>query len=142
MQAEAQTTTQVPIAEDFMTRDLVCVEPETHLYDAINILSRHSISGAPVVSYEHRRRRLVGILSEKDCLSILSNEAFYVQEPVGTVSEYMSKKIVRIPPNMDLFTVASLFMTHPFRRLPVVDQGFLVGQVSRIDVLRAGKPLW
>jgi CBS domain-containing protein len=50
---------------EYMTADLVCLTPDTDLAKAIDTLLQHRISGAPVVD---ERKRLVGILSEGDCL--------------------------------------------------------------------------
>jgi CBS domain-containing protein len=49
----------------------------------------------------------------------------------------MSREPLNIPPDMSLFTVAHEFVSRRVRRFPVVENGFLIGQVSRRDALRA-----
>ncbi|MFH1924326.1 MAG: CBS domain-containing protein [Planctomycetota bacterium] len=120
-------------AEDYMVKELVTVCPETDAYDAIGLLLKHRISGMPVVD---EAGNLVGILSERDCLKTLL-EAQYHNLPTALVKDLMSTGATTITPDTDILKVADLFLNERFRRLPVVDKGRLVGQISRRDVLRA-----
>jgi len=120
-------------AEDCMVRDLVTVQPETDSYAAIGLLLKHRISGMPVVD---KAGNLVGILSERDCLKTLLG-AQYHNLPTALVKDLMSTEVQTISPDTDILKIAELFLHERFRRLPVVDKGRLVGQVSRRDVLRA-----
>lgn len=124
-----------PIVEDYMAKDLLTLSPETDIYDAVSFLLKHKISGAPVVNKE---KNMVGILSEKDCLRLLTR-GVNNKAPQGPVSSFMTKNVVTIPPNMDIYYAAGIFMKNYYRRLPVVENGKLVGQISRRDLLRAIK---
>ncbi len=120
--------------EDCMVRKLVTVSPETDAYEAIDCLLRHRISGMPVVDDSGR---LVGVLSERDCMKTLSN-AQYHNLPPALVRDLMSTAMCTVPPDLGLLEVAELFVRRRHRRLPVVDaDGKLVGQISRHDVLQA-----
>lgn len=125
----------LPLASEFMTREreLVTVHPETSAYDAIVLLLKHQISGMPVVDAEGH---LVGILSEKDCLKTLV-DAKYHDLPTASVKDLMSDTPQVVSPDTDILQVAEIFLNNRFRRLPVVDDGELVGQISRRDVLRS-----
>ncbi len=123
----------LPLASEFMTRELVTVHPETSAYDAIVLLLKHQISGMPVVDAEGH---LVGILSEKDCLKTLV-DAKYHDLPTASVKDLMSGTPQVVSPHTDILQVAEIFVRNRFRRLPVVDGGELVGQISRRDVLRS-----
>jgi len=116
-----------------MVKELVTVHPETDAYDAIGLLLKHQISGMPVVDPSGK---LVGILSERDCLKTLL-EAQYHNLPTALVKDLMSTEPTTITPDTDILKVAEIFLNKRFRRLPVVDKGQLVGQISRRDVLRA-----
>ena len=59
-------------AADIMTRSVVTLSPDMDIYGAVQLLLKKEISGAPVVSPEGR---LVGVLSEKDCLKVLAGGA-------------------------------------------------------------------
>lgn len=49
----------------------------------------------------------------------------------------MSREVQTVDPETDVFRVADMFLSRSFRRLPVVENGRLIGQVSRRDVLNA-----
>jgi CBS domain-containing protein len=57
------------------------------------------------------------------------------------VGDYMDREAKTISPNVDLLSIAQTFLNSPYRRLPVVDRGRLVGQVSRRDLLNAAAAL-
>jgi CBS domain-containing protein len=121
-----------------MATNLLTLEPGTPIFKAIHLLLKNRVSGAPVVD---EAGRLTGVLSEKDCLAIFANEAFFSQGAGGRVEDYMSQNLVTIDPDDDVFKAADIFLKNSFRRLPVVDDGNLVGQVSRRDVLMASLKL-
>ncbi|MFT5121464.1 MAG: CBS domain-containing protein [Kiritimatiellia bacterium] len=134
---ERAIMSKVPLAKEFMTRRIVTLHPDMDIYDAIRGLLKHHISGAPVVE----DGMLVGILSEKDCLNMFT-KSVYDTIPGGVVRDYMSKKIVSCNQDDDLFAVAGIFFKNSFRRLPVLENGKLIGLVSRPDVLKGSMELW
>jgi CBS domain-containing protein len=126
---------RVPTAREIMATSLVTFRPEMSIFNAIRILLQKQISGAPVVDADGV---MVGILSELDCLRVVSSDEFYAghQEEAGLVGDFMSSPGRTIPPEMGVYAIAHYFVTTSVRRLPVVEDGKLVGQVSRRDVLR------
>lgn len=126
---------QIPVVREFMATHLVTLRSDMSIFAAIDLLLKHQISGAPVVDAEDK---LVGVLSEKDCLRVIASGAFH-KTAGGEVSDYMSHEVLTVGPDDDVFHVADIFLTHSFRRLPVLDKGKLVGQVSRRDVLNASR---
>lgn len=120
---------------DYMNREAITLSPETNLFKAIDVLLAHRISGAPVVDAQGN---LVGVLSESDCLQGILNDAYY-EESCGTVASLMSKAVETIDADADILQAAEHFVTRSRRRLPVLEQGKLVGQISRRDLLRALK---
>ena len=122
------------LIRDVMTTGLVTLKPEAPIFQAITHLLKHNISGAPVTDSENK---LVGIISEKDCLRIFANEAFFSEGAGGHVKDFMTTKVSTIDPDDDVFAAADIFLKSSFRRLPVVEDGNLVGQVSRRDILGA-----
>jgi len=125
---------KVILVREVMATGLLTLKPDMPIFQAITLLLKNRVSGAPVVDDSNR---LVGVISEKDCLGVFANEAFFSQGSAGQVEDYMSKDIKTIDPDEDVFTAAELFLQNSFRRLPVVDNGNLVGQLSRRDVLIA-----
>jgi CBS domain-containing protein len=125
----------VPTAADIMTRDLVTFGPDEQIRTAIDQLLRYRISGAPVVG---EGRRLLGTLSEGDCLRAISAGS-YDGEPVKgeqLVRDLMNPAPLTITPSTDIYAITQTFVKNDVRRLPVVDDGRVVGQVSRRDVLK------
>lgn len=121
-------------AADIMTRDLVTVHPDTNVLEAVDRLLEHKISGAPVVD---ETGHLVGILSELDCVKHMCSRAMENLPPLE-VSELMTREVQTVTPDTNLLTLAHIFTTKRYRRLPVVDpQGHLLGQLSRRDLLKA-----
>lgn len=125
---------------DYMTRDVITFHPDQSIVEAMDSFLEKGISGAPVVD-DHGK--LVGIISEVDCLKIMVDEAYY-NLPHGkiTVAQYMSHKVATIPITSDILDVASKFLSTNYRRYPVIDDnGKLAGQISRRDVLQATRDL-
>lgn len=118
---------------DYMIRDMVTLTPETELLQAMNLLLEGGISGAPVID---AGGNLVGMLTQKDCLRAALN-ATYFQEWGRPVADYMSREVETLDADVDIVTATEIFLASPYRRFPVVDNGRLVGQISRSDLLRA-----
>lgn len=125
-----------PSVTDYMATKLVTFQPEMDIRLAIDTLLKKRISGAPVLNKEGE---LIGMLSEVDCIRILI-EAPYNQDPAHVrdkVQDYMSIKIKTISAEKNIFDAAHAFVHSGYKRLPVVEDKKLIGQISRVDVLRA-----
>ena len=117
--------------KDFMKRDLVTFTPETNVLAAIRVLLEKKISGAPVID---EKGWVVGMLSEYDCLQPNLQSSYH--NDVGTlVKDYMSKDVTTIKSHLSLTEAAQIFIDKGLRRLPVVENKKLIGQISRRDVL-------
>lgn len=135
--------------EDLMTREVATTSPETPLREAARLLAAAGISGMPVVDPEGT---VVGVLSEADILVKAGGEVpgnrllgWLLDADVGleekiraeTVGEAMSFPAVTISPDRPVHEAARLMSTEGINRLPVVDEGRLVGILTRADVVRA-----
>lgn len=121
-------------ARTFMTTRLVTLRPEMDVHDAVRLLLKHRISGAPVVD---GRGKYLGVFSEKCCMSVILDSA-YEQLPTHDVGSFMDTEAQTISPDTQLLSIAQLFLLTSYRRLPVVDEnGRLLGQISRRDVIKA-----
>ncbi|NWL79773.1 CBS domain-containing protein [Pseudomonas taiwanensis] len=120
---------------DCMTRHLVTFRSDTDLLLAIERLLEHRISGAPVVDSQGH---LIGMLSEGDCLrGILFGT--HDEAAIGSVSKCMSTRLETVSPDADIIDICQRFLRDKRQRFPVVEEGVLIGQVSRRDVLLAVK---
>ena len=122
------------LAKDIMATKLITLPPNIDVFDAIGLLLKHRISGAPVV--EPHDGHFVGMFSEKDCMQVIVKAA-YEQIPTSEVFAYVSTNVHTVNEETDLLTIAQIFRDNSFRRVPVVRDGKLVGQISRRDVLQA-----
>jgi CBS domain-containing protein len=121
--------------KDYMTSKLVTFHEKTNVVEAMGLLLKSKISGAPVVDDEGR---MVGILSEVDLMQVIVQDSYY-NESYGIVGDYMRSPVDSVDPEMDVYTLAEKFIKEHRRRYPVLLDGVLVGQVSRRDVLRAAQ---
>ena len=92
-------TARQPIVKDYMTTQLIKINENQPVYEAINTLLSNKISGAPIIDDDGK---LVGVLSEKDCLRIFANGSFHAL-PASNVSDYMSKIVTTVQPETDVF---------------------------------------
>lgn len=137
--------------EDVMTRDVVTVSPETSLRDVAALLSGRGISGAPVVDADGM---LLGVVSEGDILVreqgtrerrggllgwLLEPDDGWQQPKLAarTAGEAMSSPVVSVSPRVPVSRAAQIMVDENVNRLPVVDDGKLVGIVSRADLVRS-----
>ncbi|WP_207063710.1 CBS domain-containing protein [Motiliproteus sp. SC1-56] len=122
--------------QDYMTTKLVTFKPDTDLFEAINRLADSNISGAPVVD---ERGALIGMMSEVDCLKSILRYTYHNEEMGGKVGDFMTTDVETIAHDADIIALSEQFIAGKRRRLPVMNGGKLVGQISRKDVLRAVK---
>jgi CBS domain-containing protein len=122
-------------ARDLMATGLLSFRPEQTIMEAMAGLLKKGVSGGPVVD---REGRLLGVLSELDCLRVLASDEFYLedQEEGALVEKFMTECVLAVPPDLGIYAISHYFLTTPVRRLPVVEEGRVIGQVSRRDVLR------
>ncbi|BDC98302.1 CBS domain-containing protein [Persicobacter psychrovividus] len=119
----------------FMNKQLVSLSPIENAFDAMDFLLEKRISGAPVLD---DRGHMIGIITEKDFLKMILDRAYNNHPVRGTmVKDYMTTEITTVSPDMDLLDVAQMFLRSPYKRFPVVENGKLLGLVSRRDILKA-----
>ena len=145
---------------DIMNVKPVTVQAEASVSQAAAILRENKISGLPVLDGE----RLVGIVSESDLLRLLSVdeeegglwlpspfEIFEVpfrdlvkwermrsaldEIPKKKVSGVMSRNLHEVGPDDSIEEAAGIMTRHRINRLPVVEEGRLVGIVTRGDII-------
>jgi CBS domain-containing protein len=113
-----------------MTPDLLTVRPEASIAEAIETLLSKEISGLPVVDESDR---LVGVITEFALLAV----AYDQRVKNHTVSQHMTRDVITVDVNDPLSRVADVCIVHRVRRVPVMQNGRLVGLIARRDVLRA-----
>jgi CBS domain-containing protein len=121
------------LVKDHMSKNVVTLDPETEILKATHDLVQHDISGAPVLD---SHGRLVGVLTERDCMRV-AMQGDYHGTPAGLVKDFMSSDPQWVSPEQSILALADLFIKGRFHRYPVLDDGRLVGVISRRDVMQA-----
>ena len=115
-------------ARDIMKRGLVTVKRQTPLYRVMELLSENNITGLPVVDCD---MQLEGIVTEKDILGLLNDPD---AKPCN-VQDIMTKNVITFQQGDNLFDICHCLVNNSFRRVPILDQGQLVGIISRADII-------
>lgn len=118
---------------DIMTTDVLSVRTSSTIENAAGLLVQHGISGLPVTDEEGQ---IQGIVTDYSLLSMLFNPSIRTA-PVSTI---MTTPVVTVSVDESPSDVAEMLVRHSIRRVPVVEDGEIVGIVSRGNLIRgAGK---
>ena len=148
------------LIRDLMTPDPVTVRPETTVEEVARLLLAHRINGVPVVD---ENRRLLGVVTAADLVYRAADERLGPREscwkenfwvsflgPMGarrdkaeghTAAEVMTTEVHSVAPDMHPSIAARLMVDHHLTSLPVVEDGKVIGIISRIDLLSLLKEL-
>lgn len=140
-------------ARDIMTVGVATVRPDTTLEHAAHEMIQHGVSGLPVVN---DTGRILGIVTERDLLhrpelgtehrrprwlefwtSPTRRAEEYAREHGRKVEDVMSHEVVSVSPEAELGEVADLLERGGFKRLPVVENGKVVGIIGRANLVLA-----
>lgn len=116
---------------DLMNRRPLTIAPDIGVIVAMRQLLQKQVSAAAVVDASGT---LVGVISEADCLKGTLMGGYF--EEVGElVAERMTKEVCTVAPDTNLVDAAELMLRNKRRVLPVVDNGRVVGALSRSAVI-------
>ncbi len=143
-------------ARDIMQTDVVTIGPDATVRELADLLATSKISGVPVVDAEGA---VVGVVTEGDIVlqdaglhfphymqfldSIIYLESVSKFEErfrrtFGTkVADVMSTEVVSVAPDASIYDVATLMADRDVNRVPVLEEGRLVGIITRADVVQA-----
>lgn len=139
---------------DVMTREVATLAPEQTLEEAAQVLIKRGVSGVPVVN----GGKVVGMLSERDLLEtkVVPTPPRYLEllggiiylDDVGEfqrrlkktvavrVEEIMTRDVISLQADAPLEDAIRLVLEQGINRIPVLEDGRLVGIVTRNDILR------
>ena len=140
-------------AHQIMTRSVITIAPDATILEAAKTMLQHHVSGLPVVD---AAGALVGIVSEGDfirrseigtqrkrgrwlkfLLGAGATATDYVRENGRKVSEVMTVEPITVGEDATLEDIVNTMETNHVKRLPVMENGKLVGIVSRANLLQA-----
>jgi len=119
--------------KDAMSSDVKTATPSLSLADAAKLMKQEDVGSVPVVDGE----RLIGMLTDRDI--VVRGIADGSDPHAVTAGDIASRDIVTIRPDDDLDEALRLMAQHQVRRLPVVDDGHLVGVLAQADVAQEAK---
>lgn len=114
-----------------MVENIVTVTPNTTVKKAAQLMNKHEIGCVIVVN----KQKPVGIVTERDMINRVINKSINPQET--RVSTIMSQSLIDASPNMCAGDAAKLMLERNIKKLPVVENGHLVGLVSLTDLIRS-----
>ncbi len=142
-------------ASDIMETNIICINPETDITRAVEVLLNNHINGAPVVDNQDE---LVGILCQSDLIfqqkdlpippifTILDGiipltsskklEDDFHKISASKVSDAMVSTVTTVSPATPVSEIASLMVEKHFHTIPVVDNKKLVGIIGKEDILK------
>ena len=117
--------------KNLMSEDLITIDKDQNLSDALKLLRKHNVSRLPVTN----NKQLVGIISERDIAAKLGSSK-YESMPASRlhISSVMVKDVFTVPQSMQLDEVAKLMLENGIGSVPVMnDDDEMVGIVSKAD---------
>lgn len=138
-------------AAEIMTKRVITVTPDTSVGEIADVLLDHKVSAVPVIDDD---RHVVGIVSEGDLLGHppsgsprawllrLFHDDTVCLEEIATARllkarDVMTKPVVTVVDQTPVDVLATLMRRRRVKRVPVLQDGKLVGIVSRTDLLEA-----
>jgi predicted transcriptional regulator len=120
------------VVRDCMSRKVVSFDVRDDVGDVVAILLEHKITGAPVLD---ENKNVIGFISEQDCIKEMLNTAFYC-DLTANAGDVMKKDVITVDADMSIAELAEQLTTPKPKVYPVVEEGKLVGIISRSDVLQ------
>lgn len=115
--------------KDIMTREVITVKEDQTKQQAARLMAEHRISGLPVVNDDGM---LVGLLTEHDIIGSTGNK----------VRDIMTRGIISVSEDSDIEEVSRILVHQRIKRLLVLEQGRLVGVISRGDLVKEVAMHW
>lgn len=131
--------TMQALVKDWMSRDVLTVDPKTPIAEAHRLMKERKVRRLPVV----RDGQLVGIVtlgdvreaSPSSATSLSIWELNYLWAQL-TVDRVMKAPVVKISPDATILEAARLMLEHKISGLPVVEGSKLVGIITESDIFR------
>ena len=121
------------LVKDYMDHNPHAILSDTNIKDAVESMVTDGVIGLPVIN---REEKLIGYVSEQDCIKEMLNDAFYCEEP-AEVTTVMKTEVVSVTPDTSIVEIAQSMVERRPKNYPVVRDGKLVGLISRSHILKA-----
>lgn len=127
--------------KDIMSREVFSVDKDQNIQDALKIMKKHKISRLPVVNTNQENvKELVGIMTEKDIARRLGSSRYGNLAPSHFhASTVMTQLPLTVESNKSIGAAAQLMIENNIGGIPVVDNGELMGIVTKTDFINTCK---
>lgn len=122
-------------AKDVMTSPVETIGVDAAVIEAVTRMNKSRHGSILVMENDE----LVGIITERDILERIVEQ--FADPKALKVDKIMSSPVVTIPPDMKIDEAAKLMAKNNIKKLPVIEDGKLVGIVTSMDLVRAGPRL-
>jgi len=120
------------LVKSLMSGDVVSVDPQSSVETAAKLLSRHNVGMLPVCGPD---QHLMGVVTDRDLVLRCVAPG---EDPKNTpVRSVMSRGCVTVTPGAQCVHASALMARHQIRRLPVVEDGMLIGMLTLGDLAKS-----
>jgi CBS domain-containing protein len=116
-------------AKELMNPNVVSVGPDATLKEVSELMGKQKIGSVVVVDND----KAVGIVTERDFATKIMTKPYL---PDTKVSAVMSSPVIHVAPNQSVAEVIDIMANKEIRKIPVIDNGKVVGMVSGTEFLR------
>lgn len=116
-------------AKEIMNPNIVSVGPNTTLKEVSELMNKQKVGSVVVIDND----KAVGIVTERDFATKIMIKAYL---PETSVSDVMSSPVIHVSPNQSVADIIDIMANREIRKVPVIDNGKVVGIVSGTEFLR------
>lgn len=114
--------------KEIMERDVICLSSKESVENAVELMFERKVGGCPILDKDDV---VVGIITERDILEYLATK----KTVDGVAEDYMTKNVVTLRPKDTIETAMRTMISKRFRRLPVIEDGVLLGLITAREIL-------
>jgi len=115
-----------------LTREIISINENDTIYDAIKLLSKNKIGALPVIN---NQKKLCGIVSERDIIHAIS-ENKKIKFSLSHINSIMTSKVITCNKDTQSNVLMKIMTTNKIRHIPILEKNLLIGIVSIGDVVK------
>ena len=115
-----------------LTREIISINENDTIYDAIKLLSKNKIGALPVIN---NKKKLCGIVSERDIIHAIS-ENKEIKLSLSDINSIMTSKVITCNKDTQSNILMKIMTTNKIRHIPILEKNLLIGIVSIGDVVK------
>lgn len=121
------------LVKDYMQSNVPAIMNTANVQEVVEHLIKTGVTGVPVID---NKEKVVGFVSEQDCMKEMLNSAFFHDE-TASVTSIMRTDVLTVTPETSILEIAETMLGNKPKNYPVVSGGKLVGLINRRQILQA-----